>query len=371
MPNCPAIETETSRRGAESGNALHANPFIPQRFHFAESTGDANTSVLARWWQAIGVPGLDCVIEKLLVQSIGIARARQWAQAKVDSNPPRGRGSDAAAFAMHNGIIALAEFQGVRLREIAACARDYVCWLLLSEKIGNFDRGLSFLREAALRAKRDPARYRIQPYAVSALIADFDAGRERLREARDRRLVDLSERLGEPLDVTSEFLRRRALPEAPASRPQEGTPAQMLLRRPDLIAAMHATEASKLCPGVPDAPDAFDARLAFEQATLRAHGEIERAMRSFQARITEIVPLRAELAVFDALAGKISEAAESDGAAFPALIQHEYQRYMRKDREIEARGGSYLAAIDLYEALGAGWESEQFEQEAASDGYPA
>ena len=319
----------------------------------------------------MGISGLERVVEKLLVQSIGISRSRQATQAKVDGLAPRSREADAESFAMHSCIVALADFQGMVLREIASCAREYVLWLALSEKIGNLEQGLEFLREGAVEARRDGVRHRLQAYAISALISELDARRERLREARDRTMVDLSERLGEPLGVTSAFLRGHALPQTPAGRPHEGTPAQILARRPDLIAAMHAMEASRLNPGLPGVPDAVEAKLALEQATLRAHCEIERAMRSYQAKITEIVPLRAGLAALEAFSRRLSEVADSGASALPERIRQAYERYLRKDREIDVRGGSYLAAIDLYEAIGAGWESGRYEHEAASDGLSA
>lgn len=286
----------------------------------------------------------------------------------MDSLDLQNRDLQTKARAMHLGIVAMASFQMERVRTIARCARSYVWYLALADRLRNIESGIAIQQAIAQMSQGDAGANREgRSFAVSVSLSELHAAQERTRGAGDQALLALCNELSEPLAVTYQRVYGHGLPDDPAQIPNTGTPEGLARRRPDLIGALHAIEAVRAIAGGTSTAAIQRAKLAQEHAVATAENEVEHSLRALRARISELVPLRASSAAAEMAAWRIHRSVNADGMPIAALSEANLLLCVRRDREIEVRGESYLALIGLFEALGAGWESELFLQDACDE----
>ncbi|KAF1717218.1 TolC family protein [Pseudoxanthomonas wuyuanensis] len=370
------ISIQPSNESPHTGRAGHAAPSPsgkdappgPARFFHGGSPQPCDEAQLAHWWDRAGLDHLGALIRTLLVQSIGLSQAHLQLKEAIDALEPPDDGVRARARAMHLGIAAMAAFQMERVRTIARCARAYVDYLIVADRLRNLEGSIALQRIIVRKCREDADADREElSFAVSASIAEMHAAQERMRGSRDQALLVLCNELGEPVEATYRRVHGHALPEEPAQIPGTGTPECLARRRPDLIGALHGVCAAELAPPETASMQTPRARLAHEHAVASAENEVECALRALRARISELVPLRASTAAAETMAWKTRESVNAGKLPNAALSGANFLLCARRDREIEVRGDSYLALIGLFEALGAGWESGPFLQADAGD----
>jgi hypothetical protein len=340
-------------------------------FFHAVSAENCDEHALSRWWNGIGLDRLDGLIGALLAQSMPLSIAHLRMQQSMDGLAPGDATPASLENAMHLCISAMADFQDRRVRAIAAAARSYVSLLSLQERLKNLEAGISIQQSIAdrLRASASADAMSDEPWpALPAALSDLHAAREALCGARDDALLELAGELCEPLPVTRCRVEGQRLPASMACIPATGTLAGLSSRRPDVIGAYHRLYAERACPGAVSSGALRIAEIASEHAVSLAQNEVERALRRLRAAMDELIPVRASAAASEAACWKARRLVRNGRLSLAALADACRLRCARSDREIEVRGDTYRKLIDLFQSLGAGWESGAFmTQESAAE----
>lgn len=324
--------------------------------HAEHGSAASDEVALQEWWRRFGDPLLDRLIEAVLQQGIELSAAAlrlQRTRAALLEDDGNTNGHEEVA-TTYRGWIAVAEFYAVRVQVIAATARAYFALLSLQERAACADDSI-VLQQALLRRSRslhegdaatmEDARLR------HAALADIHAHKIRLDGESNAAVIALARLLGEPLDLIATRVAGRMLPAAAAEMPVPGAPQALLYRRPDILAALHAAHERSANAS----SEARLSALAYEHRVAVAMSDVERTLALLSAGRAELSPVRAAALSADAQARRLQRQLHTDSIALEALLEAERMRHARNDREIETRGRTYAAAVDLFEALGAGW----------------
>lgn len=337
---------------------------MPARFFFAADASSSDEHVLARWWNHAGLDQLGELVPVLLTQSIELSKARlEMERTVAAADPGDSKKEDGTVeMAMHAVISAMADFQRTSSALIASFSSVYVRYLILSERLLNTEHSIALHRSIAsgLSSGRNKLSERERADLVApSPIAELHALRETLRGERNAALLTLSECLGETPDITLARLQGHVLPASMASTPELGSPVELPLRRADLV-SLHHLMRSKEVPADRNDIEVRMARLAYEQGCLLARSSVDRALNRLSAAKSALIPARACAADADARARIAQHEMRKGDGGLDAVTYFHVTRFNKNDREIEIRGETYLALIQLFEALGGGWESEAF-----------
>lgn len=336
----------------------------PDRFFFADASPCDDADKLARWWDHAGLDRLGELVPVLLAQSIELSSARlemERAVAASDPGDPAEAGGGIEA-AMHSAIGAMADFQRTTAALIARFSSTYVSLLILRERLLNTDHSIALHQSIAnnLSSARNDATERDRiSLSASSPIAELHALRETLQGEKNTTVVALSECLCETPDITLTRLQSHALPAGMAPTPGIGTPSELYSRRADLISLHHLLRLKEIRAGCDDIEVRL-ARLAYEQGRLLARSAVDRAISRLCALKSALTPARACAANADARARLAQQEMRKGNCSADAVSYAHVIRFNKNDREIEIRGETYLALIQLFEALGGGWESGAF-----------
>lgn len=338
----------------DTGYEAHAVVAAGARFFHAASTSAIDPAVadaepdearLAAWWRRFHDPELERLIEATVGQGYEVCAATLRLRQQCERGP-----TDTAGQGRSDSVdeVALYDYYSVRLRQIAITARHYFLALTLQERIACTDSAIADearkMRGAQSHSAGDPPMAHAgDPPPV--MLADLHAHRIRLRGQWDAAAIALAHQIAQPLPGLVARLRDRLLPGACAETPAFGGPEHVLLRRPDVLAQhRRAAEAGA---------DRYAARLASlarEQSEDLALKEVELALATLAAAQAELVPVRASAASAEAQYQRLRRGAEPRGQSEGARAVHAF-----RDREIETRGRTYLALVDLFHAAGCGW----------------
>ncbi len=356
----PSLPEPSHRAGVEGAEANVASP----RFLFSPGkTHQCDEKLLTRWWEQAGLEGLSTVVQACLAQSIEISQARLEMEhhtaifAASHSESPE----DELAQAMHLLISQIAQYQHIRISVIGRLASTYVRLLVQTERLQNADHAIDLHQSIADRRSHETSERNQAARLASSPIAELHAFRETLNGERNATLLALSEQLCEPLSITRSRTATHCLPPTMAVLPVVGSPEDLALRRPDLVALEHALLREQGI-GPPTAFAVRQAQLNYERACLAATTAVEHALNRMVTAISSLVPARACAANADATARAAQAALRKGNGSTDAVSHAHVNRFNFNDREIVIRGETYLALVQLYQALGAGWESEQFMQ---------
>jgi outer membrane protein TolC len=329
------------------------------RFFHASAASTPDETALASWWCRFCDPLLDRLIEATLVQGYEVCAAALRLQSRCARAPGSGSGSgsgqdDAAravaghAFAEAADEAVLYDYYSVRLRQIAITARHYFLALSLQERIACTDAAIA--AEAATMRRTHPhhdanAATTHHGDTRPAMLADLHAHRIRLRAQWDAAVIALSHQTAEPLPKLVALMRDQRLPGACAESPALGGPERVRLRRPDVLAQAERAAAA--------GEDRYAARLAAlgcEQREDQALKEVELALATLAAAQAELLPVRASAASAEAQCQRVRRSADPRARFERLRALHAF-----RDREIETRGRTYLALVDVFHAAGCGW----------------
>jgi outer membrane protein TolC len=360
MPSAGLSENRFSHDGKTAGAVATATP----RFYFSPSSaGECNESLLARWWEHTGLDGLDELVEAFLAQSIDLSRARIEMEQKVAICVASGSGgAPPLEPAMHSLISHMAEFQDVRGNAIAKLSATYVRFLILAERIQNTEHSIALHQSIADRRSHERSDGGERNHAgrsSSSPIAELHAFRETLNGDRNAALLALSEQLCEPASITRARVDRYRLPANMASVPNVGSPAALASRRPDLVALEHCVLRQENGGGSVHLELRL-AQLNYEQACVAAITSADQAINRIVTATASLVPARACAANADANARAAQAELRGGNGSREAVSYAHVARFNFNDREIVIRGETYLALVQLFQALGGGWESENF-----------
>lgn len=252
----------------------------------------------------------------------------------------------------------MALYQNERLSIIASFASCYVACLLVSERMQNVVRGMGQL-QAFIDGLADGGAVKSAPAGVITQMHQLHTRHEALTSARDEALLSLAEFLSEPFDVTYGRVLLDRLPHVPAPKPAIGTPMDMINRRPDLIALNHALQMAQ-STSAPDGEAVCAASLDYDRARLGARTEVERAIRRMRAHNNALPAIRECVLVGERSIRQLEDEVLRGRAPLEPLAHAHYELCIRRDHEIECRGSTYLASIDIYRAIGGGWPSEGY-----------
>ncbi|HEV8692779.1 MAG TPA: hypothetical protein VGQ93_01120 [Lysobacter sp.] len=312
------------------------------------------------WWHQFGDPCLEALIQSALQHGYDVSAAQLRLQAH-QARFPMGSAPEAdeeAPFSaqelvhLYRGWQALAEFYAIRARIAAQVGRRYFSVLMLRERMAAADASIARQRAAMVHARESAVGVREAVAQLQTVLTDQDAHRIRLQHERDAALVMLAQVIGEPLSVTAPRVKSQMLPGAAAEGPHPGTPADLRRRRPDLRAAYHAVQAARAAAGDGRHLGVRQAEHVYEQAAANAVAEVECALLQLSSRRDELTPIRAAALAIDTT---LRRRQDREPAHLSGWLQVERMRYARQDEEIVARGRTYLALLDLFEALGGGW----------------
>lgn len=332
------------------------------RFLFSHGKATkCDEKLLTHWWEHAGLEGLPMIVQACLAQSIEISQARLEMEhhtalfASSHSASPE----DELAQAMHLLISQIAQYQHTRITVIAKLASNYVRLLVLTERLQNADHAIDLHQSIADRMSHETSERSHAARLASSPIAELHTFRETLNGERNATLLALSEQLCEPVSITRTRLAAHSMPPTMAVLPVVGFPENLALRRPDLVALEHAMMREESI-GPSSAFGLRQAQLNYERACLTATTAVEHALNRMVTAISSLVPARACAANADATA-RAAQAALRKGNGNTDTVSHTHvNRFNSNDREIVIRGETYLGLVQLYQALGGGWESEQF-----------
>lgn len=349
----------------DDGKTAGAVAIATPHFYFSPgNAGEYDESVLAGWWEHTGLDGLGKLIEAFLAQSIDLSRARIEMEQRVAmcAASTDGRSESSLELAMHSLISHMAEFQDVRANAIAKLSATYVRFLILSERIRNTDHSIALHQSIADRRSHERSDGGERNHAgrsSSSPIAELHAFRETLNGDRNAALLALSEQLCEPASITRARVDRHCLPANMASAPNVGSPAALASRRPDLVALEHCVLRQQ--HGRDGAHlELRLAQLNYEQACVAAITSVDQAINRIVTATASLVPARACAANADANARAAQAELRGGNGSMEAVSYAHVARFNFNDREIVIRGETYLALVQLFQALGGGWESENF-----------
>jgi outer membrane protein TolC len=318
-------------------------------FHAPRVVTAVDETVLASWWRQFADPELDRLVDATCEQGFEVCAASLRLQHACECA---------------DDLAAICDYYDVRIRQIAATVREYFAAACLRERIACVDAEIA--AEAAsrrVRAKTEnehTAGHDETPRP--ALMAELHAHRIRLCTHWDVGVIALARQTAQPLDLLIERLRYPQLPAASAEMPALGEPDDLVRRRPDLLAAMGRVA------GV-DAASGHAARLQRLDAEQRrdlAEKQVELALATLAGTQAELIPVRAAMAAADAryqrlcrhaAKGRTSQGhvAETHTIDPRDIADARCALYAIRDREIETRGRTYLALVDVFLAAGCGW----------------
>lgn len=357
----PPLPEQSRCAGIEGAEANIASPrflFSPGKSHKCDE------KLLTRWWEHAGLEGLSTIVQACLAQSIEISQAQLEMEhhTAVFAASHSASPEDELAQAMHLLIGQIAQYQHTRITAIAKLASTYVRLLVQTERLQNADHAIDLHQSIADRSRSHETSERSQAARLaSSPIAELHAFRETLNGERNATLLALSEQLCEPVTITRTRTSTHCLPPTMAVFPAVGSPEDLALRRPDLVALEHVLMREQGI-GPPTAFALRQAQLHYERACLAATTAVEHALNRMVTATSSLVPARACAANADATARAAQAALRKGNGNTNAVSQAHVNRFNFNDREIVIRGETYLALVQLYQALGAGWESEQFMQ---------
>jgi len=283
---------------------------------------------LAYWWRGFDDPQLDALVQ----------RAR-------DADP---------AEAKNGKALYLAELQHIAAE--AGVARSYMMVRARQAKIENLRSHIAarqddetiarFREEAKLVTARDALQAAAESDRAAAAIPALEAA----MAADVARIAILTGRA--PAALRKELAPVRAIPEGP-SDVAVGAPSDLLKRRPEVrLAALELARARKW------GGKGKAALAAYKQAVLRMFEEAENAQTAFAAA-------KARAAALDKAVDEAAELAlltrkhYREGLAdYVALENAERGLLAVRDERVDALADRATALIDLFTALGGGWEME-------------
>lgn len=361
MPSAGLSENKPGDGRKSAGATATATP----RFYFSPGNAcECDESLLARWWEHAGLDDLGKLIETFLAQSIELSRARIEMEQRVAMCAASGGvGSELPLEpAMHSLISHMAEFQHARASAIAKLSATYVRFLILSERLQNTEHSIALHQSIADRRSHERSDGGERNHAgrsSSSPIAELHAFRETLNGDLNAALLALSEQLCEPANITRARVDGHCLPASMASIPNVGSPDALASRRPDLVALEHCVLRQEN-GGDSARLDLRLAQLDYEQACVAAIVAVDQALNRIVTATASLVPARACAANADANARAAQAELRKGNSGIEAVSYAHIARFNFNDREIVLRGETYLALIQLFQALGGGWESEDF-----------
>lgn len=318
----------------------------------------ADEGTLASWWSLMGLPNLPPLVDVLIRQSIQLSTSHLQLRRSLAALPSPASQDDGDDTAAYPWIARMALYQNERLSIIASFASCYVACLLVSERMQNVVRGMGQL-QAFIDGLADGGAVKSAPAGVITQMHQLHTRHESLASARDEALLSLAEFLSEPFDVTYGRVLLDRLPHVPAPKPAIGTPMDMINRRPDLIALNHALQMAQ-STSAPDGEAVCAASLDYDRARLGARTEVERALRRMRAHNNALPAIRECVLVGERSIRQLEDEVLRGRAPLESLAHAHYELCIRRDHEIECRGSTYLASIDIYRAIGGGWPSEGY-----------
>ncbi len=249
----------------------------------------------------------------------------------------------------------IAEYYGIRIRQIAATARHYFLALSLGERMLATDNSIAtqimikrhFQRNEA--SEHHDAHSEVLPHRG---LADLHAHRIRLRAQYDAALIVLSQLTAQPLYLLAERMTACTLPAGSADMPAIGQPFELQHRRTDLLIIQHHVE--KMVRE-DDVNALRSAQLAYEQRSDLAVKEVELALVALDSVKAEWIPVHASAVSAETYCQRLRRAAPTSAIDDQQWSDAETLSHAYRDREIETRARSYLALVDLFHALGGGW----------------
>lgn len=361
MPSAGPSENRLGDDGKIAGAVATATP----RFYFSPAdAGRCDESLLARWWEHAGLDGLGKLVEAFLAQSIDLSRARIEMEQRVALCAASADGNSGPSLepAMHSLISHMAEFQHVRANAIAKLSATYVRFLILSERVRNTEHSIALHQSIADRRSHERGDGGERNHAgrtSSSPIAELHAFRETLNGELNAALLALSEQLCEPTNITRVRVDGHFLSANMASVPDVGSPDALASRRPDLVALEHCVLRQEN-GGDSAHLELRLAQLNYEQACVAAIAAVDQAINRIVTATASLVPARACAANADANARAAQADLRKGNSGIEAVSYAHVARFNFNDREIVIRGETYLALVQLFQALGGGWESEDF-----------
>jgi len=329
------------------------------------------------------------------------------------------RGHEAARA---NAGAAEANLAGVRITIAAETARTYIGLRTLQERLR-----VAQERSEVQRQLVELTRLRYE----GGVSTELDLRQaEALLEASDARIpiletgveaalnrLDVLQGLA-PGETRAQFMSARAIPEAPPV-PAHLTPADLLRRRPDVVAAEHQLARATAQVGVAvadyyprltiggllgqqsfDSDTLFDAASAYsgglvgirwrlfdfgrvdanveaarggaDEALAAFRGSLLRASEDVENALVAQANLQRHLRSLDAAVGAATrsstlarDAYEGGSASFLAVLEAERTRLDAEDQRASARGEAATASITLYRAIGGGWSAPNEEARQA------
>lgn len=352
---------ESSRGDASGTEGLEAK-VAARRFSFSPGkAGECDEPLLSQWWEHAGLEGLASIVRVWLAQSIELSQARLEIEhhnalfSSMHSASPKKELEQA----MHLLISQFAQFQHARITAIAKLATTYVRFLVLTERLHNTDHSINLQQFLSDRRSQETGERIHAARLVSSPIAELHAFYETLNGERNTTLLSLSEQLSEPMSNTLARITAHRLPPAMAVPPFVGSPDDLTLRRPDLVALDHAVMREQVI-GPSAAFELRQAQLSYERGYLAATNAVEHAINRMVTATSSLVPARAFAANADATARAAQAALRKGNTDIEAVSHAHVNRFNFNDREIVIRGETYLALIQLFQALGGGWDSANF-----------
>ncbi|MDR6842117.1 hypothetical protein [Pseudoxanthomonas sacheonensis] len=354
----PSLPEGSRNDGAEGPEV---NVASPRFLFFPGKAGECDEKLLTHWWEHAGLEGLATIVQVWLAQSIELSQARLEMEHHTALFSSRHSASPENELeqAMHLLISQIAQFQHTRVSAIAKLATTYARLLILTERVQNADHSINLHQSIADRRSHETGERSPAARLASSPIAELHAFRETLNGERNAILLALSEQLCEPASITRTRTAAHCLPPSMAVLPMVGSPEDLTLRRPDLVALDHAMMREESI-GPSAAFELRQAQLNYERACLMATTTVEQAINRMVTACSSLIPARACAANADATARAAQSALRKGNADTESVSHAHVNRFNFNDREIVVRGETYLALIQLFQALGGGWESENF-----------
>lgn len=328
-----------------SASSPVARDACPRFFHSPRDLSAVDESALASWWRRFGDLELDRLVDATNEQGFEVCIASLRLQQACDCE-----GDDE--------FLPMCDYYAVRIRQIAATVRHYFGALCLQERIACIDAAIN---SEAMAARRAQSASEVEATAIHdadarpALLAELHAHRIRLRMHWDVTVVALARQTAQPVEMLAGRLHGRLLPSACAEMPAIGGPERLSQRRPDLLAFAHRAANAGTNGGNGRAYTQRLLRLEAEQRCDLAEKEIELTLATLTGAQAELVPVRASLASAEARCQRLRRNASAGGVDPRSIADADCALQAIRDREIETRGRTYLALVEVFLAAGCGW----------------
>ncbi len=316
-------------------------------FHAPRDVPAVDEAALAHWWHRFADSELNRLVDATNEQGFEICIASLHLQQACEGD---------------DEFLPLCDYYALRMRQIAATVRYYFSALCLQERIACIDTAINSEAMAARRAHSasDAEATAIHDAdARPALLAALHAHRIRLRMHWDTTVVALAQQTAQPIDMLTGRLHGRLLPAACAEMPAIGGPELLQRRRPDLLAFAHRVARGATNVGTDSGASRSYAQrllqLESEQRCDLAEKEIELTLATLAGTQAELVPVRASVASAEARCQRLRRSASTSAADPRSIADADCALQGMRDREIETRGRSYLALVEVFLAAGCGW----------------